>query len=148
MSATAVSEVTLADKIYELIAADDGGFLSAIARALDAPGRELNEFERDVRDWSAAWGVAFGIARAEDPFEPFDSVLNRATEATKAAWKRYANRPPEPPPGRDVLLRKVIDAWEPARDLIGFPKTGNPRLDKALMDLDSAIFDADNAVGS
>ncbi len=51
-------------------------------------GGELSDFEMDCRDWGFAFGVAYAIARSEDPFESNHSVCERAIVAAREAFSR------------------------------------------------------------
>jgi hypothetical protein len=47
--------------------------------------------------WGTYYGIAFGIARHEDPFEPHEAVASRALHA---AWPIYLEHSgPIAPPG-------------------------------------------------
>jgi hypothetical protein len=60
------------------------------AREYPAAGGQLGQFEMDCRDWRMAFGVAYGIARGEDPYESQVSVCRRALDAARDAFTRWA----------------------------------------------------------
>ena len=49
----------------------------------------LSEFEFDCRDWGFVFGVAYGVARSENPFEPNDELIERALLAARDAYARW-----------------------------------------------------------
>lgn len=49
-------------------------------------GQYLGEYEQSLRAWGLMFGIAFGIARCEDPWESVESVAARAYEA---AWPKF-----------------------------------------------------------
>lgn len=58
----------------------------------DKPEQQsFTSFELDCRDWGFAFGVAYGIARSEAPFESAYSIGERALEAAQAASLRWGN---------------------------------------------------------
>jgi hypothetical protein len=57
--------------------------------AVNGPLGDLTDEQLDARDWGYTYGIALAIARAEDPFEPLSSVVDRARGAAfeaHAAW--------------------------------------------------------------
>jgi hypothetical protein len=84
----------ITDKVSTVLAAVAGnGFvdpvqtMSVFPRALD-PG--LTEFEADCRDWGFVFGLAYGIARGEEPYESDDSVCDRAMTAAREVFSRFS----------------------------------------------------------
>lgn len=45
-------------------------------------------------DWGWIYGLAFGIARAEDPFEPINKVEKRANAAARPVYTEYVGDAP------------------------------------------------------
>ena len=43
----------------------------------------------DLRDWGMTFGLAYGIARGEDPYESNESVAQRALDAARMVWKGW-----------------------------------------------------------
>jgi hypothetical protein len=85
---------SLADKVSTVLGAVAGsGFMdpvqtmSVYPRTLD-PG--LTAFESDCRDWGFTFGVAYGIARGEDPYESDDRVCERALTAAREVFSRFS----------------------------------------------------------
>ncbi len=54
---------------------------------------EFTERERDLLDWGAVVGLAFGLARMEDPCESLESVGSRALDAALGAYEGYGEVP-------------------------------------------------------
>ncbi len=78
----------LADRVYHSVAVDiDPGPLEHAHKPITG----ATEFELDALDWGVMYGVAYGIARGEDPFEPGNAVENRALTAARQAWNRWAD---------------------------------------------------------
>ena len=75
----------LHDRVYHLVSAE-----KSPQDKLDFRGESVGEFELDMRDWGFTYGVAYGIARGEDPYEPEELVRDRAIEAARLAWQRWA----------------------------------------------------------
>ena len=60
---------------------------------LGAAGGELSEREIDMMDWGFAFGVAWAVARDQDPGAPEELVSVRALEATQAVYEAYRGSP-------------------------------------------------------
>jgi hypothetical protein len=73
-------------------------------------GKNLSEFESECRDWGFVYGLAYGMARGEDPYESTGSVSIRAMGAAIEAFKRW---------GGDDIFK--ADAF--ARDRAARPET-------------------------
>ena len=60
--------------------------------------RDLTDFEDHLQDWGTIYGMAYVLARMEDPFESSESVAKRAFEAAKHVFEDYVgerlHRPP------------------------------------------------------
>ena len=65
--------------------------------------RDMSAYEMEVRDWGVYFGVAYGIARSEDPFESTDQVGERAFAAAEEAWTRGHVPDPVPPIGQPPM---------------------------------------------
>ena len=87
-------EITLAEKVYAALA-DDHGFgdfadaYETVGAYPKTDGGYLTEFELDCRGWGLAVGIAYGIARGEDPYEGERSVCERALIAAREAYERF-----------------------------------------------------------
>lgn len=79
----------LAQRVYEIGAAERSAIDAASSEFGMPKGDDLSAFELDLRDWSVLFGLAYGIARGEDPYESNSSVARRAAEATRIAWQRW-----------------------------------------------------------
>jgi hypothetical protein len=47
----------------------------------------FSEFESSISEWSFAYGIAWALIRARDPFISSGRVAELAREATRAAWR-------------------------------------------------------------
>jgi hypothetical protein len=87
--------MTLTEKVYGVITANRGAGPDNTTNVLHqfprTGGGDLSQFELDCVDWGFTFGLAYGIARAEDPFEPNASVCERALEAARAAYTRWGD---------------------------------------------------------
>lgn len=86
--------MTLADRIYTVLirepAVGDDTPLEAAGTYPARPADEcLTPFELDCRDWGFVFGIAYGIARGDDPWEPDEEVLARAHAAAREAFQRW-----------------------------------------------------------
>lgn len=75
---------TLTDRIYAVLSNAPNAELLRIARELCRDDHEL-----DAADWGMVIGLAYGIARGEDPYETERSVTIRAEEAAREALTRW-----------------------------------------------------------
>jgi hypothetical protein len=68
--------------------------------ALGARAGGLAEHEIDMMDWGFAYGVAWAVARSQDPAAREEVVSERALQATQAVYEAYRGSPtpaaPEP----------------------------------------------------
>ena len=89
--------MTLTDKVYAVLrSTGSGGALYPMQAAGIYPRTgegSLTEFEMDCRDWGFVFGVAFGIARGEEPFESDHSVCERALDSAREAFGRLTSAP-------------------------------------------------------
>lgn len=89
---TAPTLSPLAQRVNDHLAAEDDYLVSA---GHFGPGKGEDEcltmFELDLIDWGLTVGLAYGVARAEDPFERVQSVVERAAQAARAAYARWAS---------------------------------------------------------
>lgn len=90
--------MTLLEKLQGVMHGDDA-CSALIEPAWSRPlpdaihARALTDFESDLRDWGMLYGVAFGLARTEEPCEPADSVARRAFEAAEIVFDKYNGGP-------------------------------------------------------
>ena len=61
--------------------------------ALGAQARALAEHEIDMMDWGFAYGVAWAVARSQDPVALDEVVSERALQATQAVYEAYRGSP-------------------------------------------------------
>lgn len=85
-------QMTLADKVYNQLSLEVPGGRAPMDYLGKFPHHGddfLTQFELDCRDWGFAYGAAYAIARAEDPFESAASVGARVLEAARNAYARF-----------------------------------------------------------
>ncbi len=110
-------QMTLEEKLTAILMVDDTG-RGPVGRCSAEPASynsKLSEFEGDLRDWGLVYGMAFGLARMEEPCESMESVADRALIAARAAYKRYGgeiSERHEPGPLVAAVLR-AYDEVEP-----------------------------------
>lgn len=89
-----MATLTLTEKVYNALASDhgfgEGNLHAAKSRYPKHSDCGLTSFELDCRDWGLAFGIAYGIARNEDPFELEESVCERSLTAARDAYARWA----------------------------------------------------------
>lgn len=123
--------MTLAEKVWSIITVEDDESVRAGLRALPDVGR-LNDFERDLRDWGMVYGVALGLARAEDMWEPLESVTARAREAAVETFLQWSGDFPAPIRSIDPLVDDVLLAHE-------YDEEGDHRLQDAVIALGNRL---------
>ena len=64
------------------------GMLKPIAAGEEEAAR-LSDLELDIGDWGFTYGVAWAVARAQDPQEPDESVAARALDAALQVFRLY-----------------------------------------------------------
>lgn len=133
---------TIAERVYTVLSMDEGtnGPLDHCHRPLlKTVGGSLGTFELDCIDWGLTYGIAYALARAEDPFERQESVAGRAEEAARIAYEGWGSGVATiERPDMDKLTANLIKAYENA-DQEG------PSLPR---DLESALIAFTNAVGN
>jgi hypothetical protein len=84
----------LTEKVSTVLAAVAGsGFMDPVQtmsiypRALESG---LTDFESNCRDWGFTFGVAYGIARGEQPYESDHAVCERAMTAAREVFSRFS----------------------------------------------------------
>jgi hypothetical protein len=99
----------ITERIRALLSLDD---TDGVLEILDKHPRavELSEFERDLREWGFVFGMAFAIARAEDPWETNRSVAARALMPAFAAYTDWSGEFRQP--DRNVLVSAVVRAYQ------------------------------------
>lgn len=81
---------TLAEKVYAVLRGDDNGE-GPISTAEKRPAHvELSLFEADVLNWGVYFGVGYGIACGESPYEDQASRAGRALDAADQVWPRMS----------------------------------------------------------
>lgn len=85
----------LPERVYRILSAEPAprSSLDALgalhARPYVPDDGQLTPFELDLRSWGLTVGIAYGIARGEDPYESDEDVARRALEAARAAYDRW-----------------------------------------------------------
>ncbi len=119
--------MTLDEKVHTVLV-DERGPIEGCAEGVP---NGLSEFEADLLDWGCAYGIAFGLARAEEPCESNESVAKRALDAAKVAHGRYGS------------IHERRDGLEEARRVVGaFAHHG------ATREMHDVLCDLQRAVGS
>ena len=86
---------TLADRVYCIVAKEPllGG--GGVLECCHGPIQErfgtpyMRCYDMDLIDWGLACGLAFALARLEDPCEGEESVATRAQQAAIAVFERW-----------------------------------------------------------
>jgi hypothetical protein len=83
--------MTLDQKVRAIVMQDDDGEgpTSVVSQRPGWHGFEATDFESNLRDWGCVFGIAFGLARSEEPCEPVESVARRAYEAAWPVFVTY-----------------------------------------------------------
>jgi hypothetical protein len=93
-SAMAGSDMRLTDRVNTVLgAAAAPGFVDPVQAVSSYPRQReegLTDFELDCRDWGFVFGVAYGIARGEEPYESDNSVCERAMTAAREVFSRFS----------------------------------------------------------
>ena len=90
----ATRDMKLTDKVSTVLgAAAAPGFVDPVQSVGSYPRAEeagLTDFEMDCRDWGFVFGVAYGIARGEEPYESDSMVCERAMVAAREVFSRFS----------------------------------------------------------
>ncbi|MGI8946304.1 MAG: hypothetical protein ACR2GL_08720, partial [Thermoleophilaceae bacterium] len=80
--------MSLQEKVRAIIRHDDTGQgpISAAGRQPCRHDYLATDLEAGMRAWGCIYGIAFGLARSEEPCESIESVADRAYEA---AWPAF-----------------------------------------------------------
>jgi hypothetical protein len=83
----------IADRV-DLLVAPSAALRNATAQgrmmsALGARAAELSDREIEMMDWGFAFGVAWAVARGQDPAAPEELVSIRALDVTQAVYDAY-----------------------------------------------------------
>jgi hypothetical protein len=106
------SKMTLAAKVYAVVTAKED-MVTVVQEACGQrpePDRRLGNYEDALRGWGLLFGVAVGLARAEEPCESLGSVASRAFPAACEAFDRYFGEFAERPQ-HDALVDAVLRGW-------------------------------------
>jgi hypothetical protein len=81
----------------DLVVAPSAALRNATAQgrmmsALGARAAELSDREIEMMDWGFAFGVAWAVARGQDPAAPEELVSIRALDVTQAVYDAYRGR--------------------------------------------------------
>ncbi len=83
------------------------GMLHPIAAGEEQAAR-LSELELDIGDWGFTYGVAWAVARGQDPHEPDDAVAARALDAALRVFRMYCGAQ-----GWEERVRQEVERREP-----------------------------------
>ncbi len=111
---TSSTAAALEEKLRNVLMQDDNG-QGPISRCGERPswaddGRSLSETEMDLRGWGVVYGMAFAIARMDDPFESTGQVAERALPAAWGAYQEWGADIARP--NRDERIMKLRRAVE------------------------------------
>ena len=110
-------QATLEQRITAVMDADDlDGSMNVCDRYPRLEGRPLTGFERDVRDWGLIYGIAFGMARADAPDAPSETVAEHAYKIARAKFARWAGEIEDPDVVRARAVADVVREWEKAQE--------------------------------
>jgi hypothetical protein len=89
----AAARSDIADRV-DLVVAPSAALRNATAQgrmmsALGARAADLSDREIDMMDWGFAFGVAWAVARGQDPAAPEELVSIRALDVTQAVYDAY-----------------------------------------------------------
>jgi hypothetical protein len=79
------------------------------------PGHAFTRFEGKIRDWGLLYGIAFGLAKAEQGDEPDGVVAERAYKVARARFGRWAGEIEDPDQELERVLRDVTVAFGEAQ---------------------------------
>lgn len=79
---------TLTEKVSGMVSYEAPGSRNPVGQMWDCVPEDVET----ARDWAMFFGIALGIARSEDLWEPMDDVIGRALEAANAAYGRFHGR--------------------------------------------------------
>jgi hypothetical protein len=89
--------MTLAEKVRAVLARDDTGEGPIGLAASKIGPAPHTDRDSDISAWGVTFGIAWGIARTEDPFESDEQVGQRAMSAGWAVFSEF-NDPIAPGP--------------------------------------------------
>jgi hypothetical protein len=126
----------LAEKVYRCVSMERDGAHEArnYATPEDQRSGVFTIFELDQQDFSLVVGLAYGIARGEDPYESVESVTERAGAAAREAFDRWGHfeltfeqdRAARPVPvlyPHSDLAPSTDKPWNPLQDAAGALET-------------------------
>lgn len=131
--------MTLHEKVRAVFMTDtvsDAALNGAHAQPAAADLHPLSQWELDLRDWGAVYGVAFGIARTEEPFESIESVAARALNAARTVYAEWG--------GGTFAPRNAGDVPDAARAVLRAYMDDGPKWTESLA---RAIDELSEAVG-
>ncbi len=137
--------MTLEEKVYAMLTEQSPeGPIAACSNRIDVEGSHLTSWENDLRDWGMVYGFAYGVARAENPWQPEALAIGEALNAARAAFARWGGPIASRPDGQAVAAaaQAVQFAYSYAnRD--GAIAKSDPDLHAALGRLFAAIGDGE-----
>jgi hypothetical protein len=138
----------LAQQVYEALEDEGAQPLRGLAGEAPEGFESFTELETSLSEWSFGYGVAWGLARSQEPFASSRRISELAGEATAAAWRSFgdswraliaadrAARPQSVPPEAHVEGRPA-EAGAPAEGTPSpaGPATSEPQLDDFMSGL-------------
>lgn len=133
--------VTVQDKVRAILRLEDTGRGFGSVAEQRPKVEHLSTWERDLVDWGAVYGLAFGIARAEDPFEAHEDVADRALAAAWPAYLEWSGEFATDERDTNKLAQNAVREYN---------KTANDhsRLPRGFENLEDALIGLANATGS
>ena len=112
-------ELWLVGELRRLITEDNfAGASPAVDRYPHLTRHTISEFERDLRDWGLAYGVAFGLAVSKWPETPHEELAQTAFHAARMSYVSWAGEIQDPAMRREAAISAVVekyDEWDEAR---------------------------------
>lgn len=93
---------------------DFAGALSVLDRYPQLRTRQISRFERDMRDWGLAYGVAFGLAVSGNPEMAHEAAAELAYMPARRVAARWGVQPQDPGERRENAIRALVDRYESA----------------------------------
>jgi len=81
----------LAQHVYEALEDEAAQPLREVAGEAPEGFESFSELETSLSEWSFGYGVAWALARTQEPFASSRRISELATEATTAAWRSFGD---------------------------------------------------------
>jgi hypothetical protein len=117
-------QTTPAERVYAILSEEHEGSRQVWAEGVNREpydGSEMTVRERDLRDWGLVYGLAFGMLASEEPDADREQIRDRALDAARAAYRRWAGAiapRPSVSPHVDAALLGFEDAEQSLGELL------------------------------